>query len=161
MQNIQFGLSPSLTEAIKSISRSVEAQLRSLFFGSCNSCVFRWKLIRTAVPHVMHCSAALLYNRKGNSFDKLSAAETKLLYTLHWILLDAAEECADAEYEQGIIRSLDHYLLPITTIEVFIYLFAPLSPHLKQSGFLTSFRLENGYKIWEPLFVHRHPDIPR
>jgi hypothetical protein len=118
----------------------------------------RWRLILAACPHVMHCCAALLYDRRSNSFDKLSAAETKLLYTLHWILLDAAEECADAECEQGVIRRPEHYLLPVTTLQVFIYLFAPLIPHLKDSDFLTSFRLENGYKIWTPLFNHQHPE---
>lgn len=60
----------------------------------------------------------------------------------------------------GIVRSADHYLLPITTIQLFIYLFAPLMPNLQQSDFLTSFRLENGYKIWDPLFIYNHPDIP-
>lgn len=105
----------------------------------------------------MHCCAALLYSRKHSSFDKLSAAETKLLYTLHWILIDAAEECAESEEEEHR-RPIEHYLLPITTIQVFIYLFAPLMPYLKQSDFLTSFRLENGHKIWSPLFAHQHPE---
>jgi hypothetical protein len=106
----------------------------------------------------MHCCAALLYGRRQATFDKLSAAETKLLYTLHWILLDAAEECADAECEEGIIRRPEHYLLPVTTLQVYIYLFAPLMARLKDSDFLTSFRLENGYKIWSPLFLHVHPE---
>lgn len=121
-------------------------------------------MIQVSLPHVMHCAAALLYNRKNSNLDpniyKLGAAETKLLYTLHWILLDAAEECADSELEEGVVRDPDHYLLPVTTIELFIYLFSPLIPYLKQSDFLTSFRLENGYKIWLPLFNHVHPDIP-
>lgn len=140
VQNIQFGLSPSLTEAIRSISR--------------------WKLVQSALPHVMHCCSALLYNRKNCKQDKLGASETKLLYTLHWIMLDAGEECADAELEAGVQRSPDHYLLPITTIEIFIFLFTPLISYLKNSDFLTSFRLENGYKVWDPLFLHQHPDIP-
>jgi hypothetical protein len=108
----------------------------------------------------MHCCAALLYNRKNSNLEKLGAAETKLLYTLHWIVLDATEECADAELEQGIQRTIDYYILPITTIELFIYLFSPLISYLKHSDFLTSFRLENGYKLWQPLFNHNHPDIP-
>ncbi|KAH9417878.1 Protein unc-80, partial [Dermatophagoides pteronyssinus] len=140
VQNIRFGLSPSLTKAIASVSR--------------------WRLIVSALPHVMHCCSTLLYIRRKSSFDKLSASETKLLYTLHWILLDAAEECADEELERGINRQQEHYILPITTIQTFVYLFAPLIPHLKQSDFLTSFRLENGYKIWIPLFNYCHPEIP-
>ena len=43
VQNILFGLSPSLTDAIKSISR--------------------WRLIQTAFPYVVHCAASLLHNR--------------------------------------------------------------------------------------------------
>lgn len=121
---------------------------------------FRWKLIQASLPHVMHCCAALLYHRKNSNLEKLAAAETKLLYTLHWIILDSAEECADAEQEKGITRPIDHYFLPITTVELFIYLFSPLISYLKRSDFLTSFRLENGHKLWGPLFEYRHPDIP-
>lgn len=141
VQNIQFGLSPSLTVAIKSIKR--------------------WRLVRAALPHVMHCCAALLYARKESCLEKLGAAETKLLYTLHWILLDAAEECTDAEHSQtGQLPDKSQYIFPITVIQVFVYLFAPLIPFLKQSDFVGSFRLENGVRIWEPLWEHRHPAVP-
>ncbi|XP_050045385.1 protein unc-80 homolog [Dermacentor andersoni] len=140
VQNIQFGLSPSLTVAIKSIKR--------------------WRLVRAALPHVMHCCAALLYARKESCLEKLGAAETKLLYTLHWILLDAAEECTDAEHSQtGQLPDKSQYIFPITVIQVFVYLFAPLIPFLKQSDFVGSFRLENGVRIWEPLWEHRHPAV--
>ncbi|KAH7966677.1 hypothetical protein HPB49_018560 [Dermacentor silvarum] len=99
VQNIQFGLSPSLTVAIKSIKR--------------------WRLVRAALPHVMHCCAALLYARKESCLEKLGAAETKLLYTLHWILLDAAEECTDAEHSQtGQLPDKSQYIFPITVIQV-------------------------------------------
>ena len=43
VQNIQFGLSPSLSEAIRSIPR--------------------WTLIQASFPHVVHCAASLLHNR--------------------------------------------------------------------------------------------------
>lgn len=43
VQNIQFGLSPSLTSALHAIPR--------------------WRLVQAALPHVMHCAAALLHNR--------------------------------------------------------------------------------------------------
>ncbi|XP_055936881.1 protein unc-80 homolog isoform X2 [Argiope bruennichi] len=140
VQNIQFGLSPSLTQAIKSISR--------------------WRLIQAAFPHVMHCCAALLYRRKDTCLDKLGTPETKLLYTLQWIILDATEECADAEAEQGIFHSPRHYLFPISSIQVFVYLFAPLGDFLKHSDFMTSFRLENGLKLWESLWEYKHPNVP-
>ncbi|XP_042902932.1 protein unc-80 homolog [Parasteatoda tepidariorum] len=139
VQNIQFGLSPSLTQAIKSISR--------------------WRLIQAAFPHVMHCCAALLYRRKDRCLDKLGTAETKLLYTLQWIILDAIEECADAEAEQGFYHPPSHYLFPISSIQVFVYLFAPLGDFLRHSDFMTSFRLENGLKLWESLWEYRHPNV--
>ncbi|KAK7065543.1 Protein unc-80 [Halocaridina rubra] len=138
VQNILFGLSPSLTDAIKSIPR--------------------WRLIQAAMPHVMHCAASLLYHRRDSV--NLGAAETKLLYTLHWIVLDAAEECADADHEKGINKGTTMpYHFSVTTIQVFIYLFAPLLHTLKESDF-QNFRLENGLKIWSALWEYRHPDVP-
>lgn len=51
----------------------------------------------------------------------LGTAETKLLYTLHWILLFASEECADEEMDGH--KGKDHqrqqpYLFSIPTISV-------------------------------------------
>lgn len=43
VQNIHFGLSIPFTSALESISR--------------------WRLVQSALPHVMHCAAALLHNR--------------------------------------------------------------------------------------------------
>lgn len=126
---------------------------------SSNLKINRWKLIQSALPHVIHCSSTLLY-RKNQFQDKLNASDTKLLYTLHWIILDASEECIDAELEQNIIKPPEHYLLPVTTIEVFIFQFAPLVTYLKNSDFLTNFRLENGTKLWYPIFNHEFPNIP-
>ncbi|KFM72565.1 Protein unc-80-like protein, partial [Stegodyphus mimosarum] len=108
----------------------------------------------------MHCCAALLYRRKDRCLDKLGTAETKLLYTLQWIILDAAEECADAEAEQGIFHPPSHYLFPISAIQVFVYLFSPLGDFLKHSDFMTNFRLENGLKLWESLWEFKHPNVP-
>ncbi|XP_021940294.1 protein unc-80 homolog isoform X4 [Zootermopsis nevadensis] len=138
VQNIQFGLSPSLTEAIKSIPR--------------------WRLIQASLPHVLHCAASLLHNRKDTNLQNLGAAETKLLYTLHWIVLDAAEECADADYEKGIYHASPfYYLFSIPAISLFIYLFAPICHHLKESDF-QNYRLENGLKIWQAMWEYQHPD---
>lgn len=65
----------------------------------------------------MHCAAALLSNRVKD-MQNLGAAETKLLYTLHWILLFAAEECADGE--DGGKKDLNtyDYLFSLPTISV-------------------------------------------
>lgn len=76
----------------------------------------RWRLVRAALPHVMHCCAALLHARKESCLEKLGSAETKLLYTLHWILLDAAEECSDAEHAGGPDPA--RYVFPISVIQV-------------------------------------------
>lgn len=97
MQNIHFGLSPSLTSALQSIPR--------------------WRLVQAALPHVMHCAAALLMNRVKD-MQALGAAETKLLYTLHWILLFAAEECADGEDGKKELMNPYDYLFSIPTISV-------------------------------------------
>ncbi|KAA0198423.1 hypothetical protein HAZT_HAZT009566 [Hyalella azteca] len=176
VQNILFGLSPSLTDGIRSLPR--------------------WRLAQAALPHVLHCCAALLCNRcvlyccatgaccaavqqvravllcnrKDASISELGAAETKLLYTLHWLFLDAAEECADADADKaGQRKSARQYLYPVTSLQasvtrhaiasqVFVYLFAPLLRILRESDF-QNFRLENGLKIWGALWEHRHPDV--
>ena len=61
----------------------------------------------------------LLY-RKDTNLQNLGAAESKLLYILHWIILDAAEECAAADYENGVCHTSPFYYLfsvpPITVI---------------------------------------------
>lgn len=49
----------------------------------------------------------------------MGTAASKLLYTLHWTLLDAAEECADADREAGIApREPFPYIFPLTCIQV-------------------------------------------
>lgn len=44
------------------------------------------------------------------------------------------------------------------TFQLFVFLFAPLSQHLKESDFTNNFRLENGLKMWQALWEFRHPD---
>lgn len=106
VQNIQFGLSPPLTKALGDIPR--------------------WRLLQAALPHVMHCVAALLHNRVKD-MQPIGAVETKLLYTMQWILLYAAEECADDEGggaelmtddDGQKVKSLDQYLFSVPTITV-------------------------------------------
>lgn len=53
-----------------------------------------------------------------------------------------------------------NYLLPISSIQMFVYYFAPIMDPLKHSDFLTSNqRLEIGATLWEPLFNHRLPNV--
>lgn len=142
VENKVHGLSPSLSDAIASITR--------------------WQLIQASLPHLMHCCAALLTNRaKLGHADKLGVGETKLLYTLHWILLDAPDECAQAtaaaEENQCDAKNdvaLEH---PLTTLQLFVYLFAPLVYSIKESDL--TFRLETGLKLWRALWDHKQPDI--
>lgn len=107
VQNIQFGLSPPLTKALGAIPR--------------------WRLLQGALPHVMHACAALLYCRVKD-MQAIGPVETKLLYTMQWILLYAAEECADDEGgdELGLAeaaepkppKAMDQYLFSVPTITV-------------------------------------------
>ncbi|GAB6032279.1 hypothetical protein CHUAL_010920 [Chamberlinius hualienensis] len=138
VQNILFGLSPSLTDAIASISR--------------------WGFVQASFPHVLHCCAAILSTRK-ETILKLGSGEMKLLYTIHWILLDAAEECAEASHNHGHANKPFHYFFPVTVIEIFVYLFAPLCFRFKESDFL-NFRMENGLRIWQAMWDFRSPDVP-
>jgi len=54
----------------------------------------------------------------------------------------------------------NQYLLPISSIQMFVYYFAPIMDGLKHSDFLSSNqRLEIGAALWEPLFNHLMPPI--
>lgn len=56
---------------------------------------------------------------KDGNLQMMGAMESKVLYTLHWILLDAAEECSDADYEKGIYHTSPfYYLFSIPTMTV-------------------------------------------
>ncbi|CAG9579717.1 unnamed protein product [Danaus chrysippus] len=141
VQNLRFGLTPSLTEAIETIPR--------------------WRLIQASLPHVMHALAGLLHTRVKDNMQTLGNVETKLLYTLHWILLDASDECADNDYEnEKFYTDPFHYLFSIPAMTLFVFLFAPLSHHLKESDFTNNYRLENGLKLWQAMWEFRHPDAP-
>jgi hypothetical protein len=138
VQNILFGLSPGFTNSLQLIPR--------------------WRFVVATMPHVMHCVAAMLQHRKESSFN-LGTAETKLLYTLHWILSDAADECSlQAEEEGKLDISTFSYLFPLSAITTFIYLFAPICNTIRESDFSQNIRLENGKQIWQALWEYRHPD---
>ncbi|XP_052063828.1 protein unc-80 homolog [Mytilus californianus] len=138
VQNILHGASPSLCEAIQSVSR--------------------WKVIQAAFPHVMHACSSLLAACKQNQTERrLGPSESKLLYILHWIILDAASECEDLESDPSRGDS-SVQMHTLTTIQLFIYLFAPLIHLLEISDFQT-LKLENGLQLWQPLWDYRQPDI--
>lgn len=62
--------------------------------------------------------------RKDTNLQNLGTSESKLLYILHWIILDAAEECAEADYEKGIYQASPFYYLfsiPCITVSFFFF----------------------------------------
>ena len=181
VQNILHGLSPSLCEAIESVSR--------------------WRVVRAAFPHILHCCSAMLQARdkaaaaavsdpnpsktdiqsprskeagggtsqQHQSRPKFTASEVKLLYALHWVILDAASECEDAENEARQQRSptsatqqpsslSTSYLLSLDDIQLFVFLLAPLLDTMEASDFQT-LKLENGLRLWEPLWSFSQPDV--
>uniref|UniRef100_H3C098 Cation channel complex component UNC80 N-terminal domain-containing protein n=1 Tax=Tetraodon nigroviridis TaxID=99883 RepID=H3C098_TETNG len=175
VENKLHGLSPELSGAIQSISR--------------------WELVQAALPHVLHCTSILLSNRnKLGHQDKLGVAETKLLHTLHWMLLEAAQECNHEPslghgWSAGGSSSSSAFLQPVgnqgsspgappgscsgeedenaraklfnksmATVELFVFLFAPLIHRIKESDL--TFRLASGLVIWQPMWEHRQPDVP-
>ena len=110
----------------------------------------------------MHCCAAALDNRKQNNPNaKFGPNDTKLLYTLHWILLDAASECEDLDNEKNPNKNgaLHSYLHSLDTVQLFVYLFAPLIGSMEDGDFQT-LKLENGMRLWQPLWDFTQPDIP-
>ncbi|KZC08561.1 Protein unc-80 like protein [Dufourea novaeangliae] len=116
------------------------------------------KVISSTLPPLRAtCSSVKTRQAIMKDFQTLGAIETTLLYILHWILLDAAEECAETETEAG---NPFYYLFSIPTMTLFVYLFAPLCNHLKDIDFKTNLRLENGLKIWSAMCECRHPDTP-
>ncbi|KAM7365636.1 hypothetical protein PAMP_016553 [Pampus punctatissimus] len=186
VENKLHGLSPALSEAIQSISR--------------------WELVQAALPYVLHCTSILLSNRnKLGHQDKLGVAETKLLHTLHWMLLDAAQECnhepslghgwsasssssaflqpvgnqgsspgapgscsgsalgGSGPHHSGSLLEEDEHTRTklfhksMATVELFVFLFAPLIHRIKESDL--TFRLASGLVIWQPMWEHRQPDI--
>ncbi|KAJ1528104.1 hypothetical protein ONE63_008019 [Megalurothrips usitatus] len=140
VQNLLNGLSPVVSNAIKSIPR--------------------WRFVQAAFPHVMHCTATLLHNRKDTNLQTLGPTETKLLYILQWIILSANEECADLDKEQRVYHASPfYYLFSIPAVSLFIYLFAPLC-HLIKEPDLHAGRLESGISLWQGLWEYRHPDSP-
>ncbi|XP_023318464.1 protein unc-80 homolog isoform X2 [Trichogramma pretiosum] len=115
----------------------------------------RWRFIQASFPFIVHAAANILHNKKD--FQNLGPLETTLLYILHWIILDAAEECAD---QDGDLNNPFYYLFSIPTMTLFVYLFVPLCGHLKDIDFKSNLRLENGQKIWYPIYECRHPEAP-
>ena len=109
----------------------------------------RWHFVQGALPFVLHCCAALLSNRAvhGNTEERLTVAETKLLYTLHWILFKAPDE-------------VEHYsgkLYPLNIVELFIQSVVPYIKCIQPQDL--TFRLQEGLELWEALWEFRTPPL--
>ncbi|MCP9264094.1 Protein unc-80 [Dirofilaria immitis] len=113
VQNILHGLSPSLSDAINSVSR--------------------WRFVRATFPHIVQCCASLLSEAAGRDGVPMSGSLVKMLYILHWLLLDSANECYDAESRKSLsestdlpIHSIRQYAFSISSIQLFVYMITPL-----------------------------------
>ena len=49
--------------------------------------------------------------------------------------------------------------LSLSSLQTFVYLFAPICGHIRESDFMQNTRLENGRRVWQALWEFRHPDI--
>ncbi|KAI6240159.1 UNC80-N domain-containing protein [Aphelenchoides fujianensis] len=107
VQNILHGISPSLSDAIASVSR--------------------WRFVRAAFPHIVQvcfpfsidgltctrwqCCGALLSVRSNEDENlPMSGSLVKILYILHWLVVDAAAECSELS-----LSSNDNAPLPFAT----------------------------------------------
>ncbi|XP_067933205.1 protein unc-80 homolog [Watersipora subatra] len=123
VQNIHYGLSTSITDALNETPR--------------------WLVLKTALPFVMHCCTQVV----GQFDDSFNNFESKILYTMHWLLLDAAAECGVQAHH------------PLSSLQLFVYLFAPLLKRLKPRHF-ASLKLQHGLKIWDALWNYSQPSVP-
>lgn len=136
------GLSPSLSDAIQSIPR--------------------WRLVRSTFPHVVQCGAALLAERERNLEEgKMSQSLIKMLYILHWMILDSASECMDSEGKGDGANddTLNQYMFPLNCVQLFVFLFAPLVHTVKEGDITGNIRLENGLNLWQAMWDNRQPDV--
>ncbi|VDM44326.1 unnamed protein product [Toxocara canis] len=147
VQNILHGLSPSLSDAIGSVSR--------------------WRFVRAAFPHIVQCCASLIAEAATREDGSpISGSLAKILYILHWLLLDSANECCDSDSGKSVteagevsVHSVRQYTFSINSIQLFVYLIAPLVNVITENDIESHIRLESGLKIWQSLWQYRQPDV--
>lgn len=106
----------------------------------------RWLLIRASLSYVTHCVAVILEKRYVLGMtDQLKPFVIKLLYTLHWILMDAYQETSKPQ-DDGLY---------LDTIELFIHMCIPFLSNLRESDLTHS--LKSGLNLWQPLWNHLPP----
>ncbi|KAK0415429.1 hypothetical protein QR680_011941 [Steinernema hermaphroditum] len=157
VQNILHGLSPSLSDAIQSVSR--------------------WRFVKAAFPHIVQCCASLIAEESENAAAAAASSDMespttptpmgqslqKILYILHWLLLDSANECNETESGKSIADDPLHQIrqtaFSISSIQLFVYLLAPLTQYIREEEIASNIRLESGLKIWQALWQSRQPDV--
>lgn len=76
------------------------------------------------------CSVHALFRVKD--LQSLGQAETKLLYTLHWIMLFASDECAEENPEEGAKKATgkchQNYLFSVPAISVGLLILSLATP---------------------------------
>uniref|UniRef100_A0A914HH41 Cation channel complex component UNC80 N-terminal domain-containing protein n=1 Tax=Globodera rostochiensis TaxID=31243 RepID=A0A914HH41_GLORO len=147
VQNILHGISPSLSDAIGSISR--------------------WNLVRAAFPHIVQCCAALLAERTAEDASlPMSGSLVKSLYILHWLLIDAAVECNENNLNSdsacgggGGMPSVRQLTYSVASVQLFVYLLGPLFGVVREEEISGHFRLESGFRLWQCLWQQRLPEL--
>jgi hypothetical protein len=91
--------------------------------------------------------------------NKLTATEIRLFHTLHQLILDTSNQ----NNNTNSTSINNDQLLPLNTIQLFIYLFIPYIHTYLQSNekeFLSNPDLAQGMRlIWQPLLEYRQPNI--
>ncbi|CAF0857757.1 unnamed protein product [Adineta steineri] len=182
VQNILHGLSPSLTDAISSIPKwlLIKAAFPHVMYA-CSSVIehnihiVQHQSISTIhpslnvtpsasrsrlstqlhVPFNFHNPTTILSTENpillprsslSSSNHSLNSIDIRLFHTLHHLILYSNDQ-----------------LLPLNTIQLFIYLFTPYINtylHNNEKDFLSNSNLVQGMRlIWQPLFEYRQPNI--
>ena len=98
------------------VMQCVAAMLQHRFVNFLESIISKFSLY--CDDNIFLLLLCIMHFRKESSFN-LGTAEQKLLYTLHWILSDAADECSlQAEEEGKLDISTFAYLFPLSAITV-------------------------------------------
>uniref|UniRef100_A0A1I7XNI6 UNC80 domain-containing protein n=1 Tax=Heterorhabditis bacteriophora TaxID=37862 RepID=A0A1I7XNI6_HETBA len=107
---------------------------------------------------VILCCGSLLEASDGQR--GLSPSLQKILYILHWMLLDSASECAENSGDKEDVSQMRvQGLFSISSIQLFVYLIAPLADVVSEEDISSNIRLESGLKIWQALWQYRQPDV--
>lgn len=77
------------------------------------------------------------------------------------MLIDSSSECTEntESTKDEATCSRSQGLFNISTIQLFIYLIAPLADVITEEEVADNIRLESGLKIWQAIWQFRQPDV--